>query len=84
MRVEVDGGHLDHPLRQRTGRDGDALGDRERQRQPLVVVGVLADQVDAARGERGDVGGHRDPGHAGAELPGSIRIANIRSASIRA
>ena len=33
--------------------DRDARGDRERQREPLVVVGVLADQVDAPGGERG-------------------------------
>ena len=36
----------------RLGADGDALGDRERQREPVVVVGVLADQVDASGGER--------------------------------
>ena len=30
----------------------DARGDRERQREAVVVVGVLADQVDAARSER--------------------------------
>jgi hypothetical protein len=34
--------------------NGDALGDRERQREALVVVGVLADQVDAPRGEGPD------------------------------
>ena len=38
--------------RRRLGADGDALGDRERQRESFVVVGVLADQVDAAGGER--------------------------------
>ena len=35
------------------GADRDALLDRERQREALVVVGVLADHVDAARGEGG-------------------------------
>ena len=34
-----------------------AVRDRERQREPLVVVGVLADQVDPPGGERGDVVG---------------------------
>ena len=37
--------------------DRDALADRERQREPLVVVGVLADQVDAAGGERDGASG---------------------------
>ena len=40
------------PARRCLGAHGDALGDRERQREPLVVVGVLADQVDAAGRER--------------------------------
>ena len=31
---------------------GHALADRERQREAVVVVGVLADQVDASGGER--------------------------------
>ena len=34
--------------------DGDAAVDRERHREPVVVVGVLADQVDAAGAERDD------------------------------
>ena len=37
----------------RAARDGDPVADRERQRQALVVVGVLADQVDAPGRERG-------------------------------
>ena len=33
---------------------GDPVGDRERQREAVVVVGVLADQVDPPGRERGD------------------------------
>src|SRR3954470_13686643 len=43
---------LDAALPERRG-DGDAAVDRERQREALVVVGVLADQVHAAGAARG-------------------------------
>ena len=39
---------------ERLGFDRDATVDRERQREAAVVVGVLADQVDAAGAERAD------------------------------
>ena len=50
--IEIDGMRTNAALGARLRCDDDALGDRERQRQAAVVVGVLADQVDAPRGER--------------------------------
>ena len=46
--------HLDAVAAQRLGGHRDAAVDRERQREPAVVVGVLADQVDAAGAARAD------------------------------
>ena len=47
--AEVERARLDAVAVERLGGDGDAAVDRERQREPVVVVGVLADQVHAAR-----------------------------------
>ena len=54
------GGDRLHPVAlDRLGADGDPLADRERKRQALVVVGVLADQVDSTGRERDDRFSHR-------------------------
>ena len=64
----------------RGGANGDALGDRERQREPVVVVGVLADQVHAPRRERD---GPRyaaraiAPRSAAADSSGSVSEMNV-------
>ena len=47
--AEVERARLDPVAGQRLGGHRDAAVDRERQREPGVVVGVLADQVHAAR-----------------------------------
>ena len=59
------------------GADRDPLRDRERQREAIVVVGVLADQVDAPGGEGGDapIGHARSPRAA---LPPPPRAARRR------
>jgi hypothetical protein len=52
------GGVGEHaPVERRLGADGDAALDGERQAEPVVVVGVLPDEVDAARAVRGDLHG---------------------------
>ena len=52
--VEVARVRADHEVVAGDGVDANALRDRERQREAAVVVGVLADQVDASGAERGD------------------------------
>ncbi len=52
--AEVARLRLDAVAVQPLGGHGDAAVDRERQREPAVVVGVLADQVDAAGAARAD------------------------------
>ncbi len=51
-RVRVHAVRVGRIARKGVGADGDAFGDRERQRETFVVVGVLADQVDAPGRER--------------------------------
>ena len=52
---------LDAPAAQRPGPHRDPLAHREGQREPAVVVGVLADQVDPTGREGGDLGAHVRP-----------------------
>src|SRR3954471_2549042 len=56
--AEVERLGLDRPLGAGGRLDRDAGGDRERQAEAVVVVGVLADQVDAP-GPEGADGAHR-------------------------
>ena len=51
---EVDRDRLDPRCAERLPLHGHALADRERERQPEVVVGVLSDQVDPTGSEHGD------------------------------
>ena len=55
--AEVERARLDPVPGQRLRRDRHAAVDRERQREAVVVVGVLADQVHAA-GAAGDDAAH--------------------------
>src|SRR4029079_1252962 len=57
---QVERVRLDAPRRPVHRLDRDAGGDRERQAEAVVVVGVLADEVDAA-GPEGADRGHRTP-----------------------
>ena len=67
-------GHLDTTVVGRDEGDGDAEVDRRGQDEALVVVGVLADEVDPARGvhdpDRVWVGGRRRL--AGDQVAGEI------------
>ena len=57
---QIERSGVDHPGLGSLGHDGHAPLDRERQAEPEVVVGVLADQVDAAGAARRDpLGRHR-------------------------
>ena len=49
--AEVERNRLDRAAAEPRGGDGDARGHGERHRQPVVVIGVLADQVHAPGGE---------------------------------
>jgi hypothetical protein len=57
--AEVDGVGADLVAGERLRRHGHPALDRERQRQPVVVVRVLADQVHAARAAGRDPLSHR-------------------------
>ncbi len=52
--VEIARVRADHQVVDGDGLDDHSLGDREGEREPAVVVGVLADQVDASGAERAD------------------------------
>src|SRR4051812_567844 len=57
---EVEGDHLHAVAAQRLGGHRHAAVDRERKREPPGVIGVLADQVDAAGAARADATTSRD------------------------
>ena len=60
---------LDPRLVQRRRRDSDAERDGERKRQTVVVIGVLADQVDPPGGECDG-----SPGHACAGVTEAVKV----------
>ena len=62
---EVQRVRLDAPVARRRRAYGDPLGDGERQGQAVVVVGELADQVEAPGSERGHMRGRAFAAAAG-------------------
>ena len=74
---------VDDEAPRRRGRDRDAALDRERHREPVVVVRVLADQVHAAGAERDDRLSQGAPASPG-RPPGSRRSAGSGGPSLAA
>ena len=79
--AEVTGMHLGHVAVERPRGDGDPALDGERQRQPGVVVGVLADQVHAARAASTDLGARLHDGGIPRQTCRAFCGAGVRWAS---